>query len=278
LGWRHALLALAAVLAVTPVLPQALVLRRDPADLGLHPDGESARPPAGVSEQASTSGLRSTAHWTVRDPLFGWLTLAFAATTLAVIVVAIYLMPFLRVHGHSAAFAATATGALGALSVTGRLVVTGATRRWSMPTVTTVAFAAQAVAVPALIAAGSTTAGAVAFVLLFGLGFGVGTIARSALLAAAYGTHAYATVSALAGVALTAAKTIGPFSAGLVRTATDSYTPVMAALLVVCTVAAITVNRSGDLLTSSATTSRERRRPTMEDCCDDLQCCDTGCC
>lgn len=43
-GWRDALLVLAGVLAVTTVLPHALVLRRDPADLGLQRDGAAAEP------------------------------------------------------------------------------------------------------------------------------------------------------------------------------------------------------------------------------------------
>ena len=161
------------------------------------------------------------------------------------IVVAVNLYPFLREHGHSAAFAAAATGALGALSVTGRLVVTGATRRRPVAAVTAVAFGLQAVAVLLLLVAGTTTAGAVAFVLLFGLGFGVGTIARPAMLAATYGTRDYATLAALVGIALTAAKTIGPVSAGLGRTLTGSYAAVFLAVAAASAIAAVAVARAG---------------------------------
>lgn len=250
LGWRDALLVLAGVLAVTTVLPHALVLRRDPADLGLHPDGAAAPavPAATSAHPWRPAGLRTTARWALRDPLFGWLTLAFAANTLAVIVVAVHLVPFLRDHGHGGTFAAAATGALGALSVTGRLAVTGATRRWSTASVTAVAFAVQGAAVVVLLAAASSTAGAVVFVLLFGLGFGVGTIARPALLADAYGTASYATLSALGGVAFTAAKTVGPVAAGVALTVSGSWTPVLVGLLVATAVASGSVARAGRLL------------------------------
>lgn len=77
--------------------------------------------------------------------------------------------------------------------------------------------------------------------LLFGLGFGVGTIARPALLADAYATTDYATLSALLGVAVTAAKTAGPVTAGLVRTATGSYLPVLAVLAGAAAYAAATL-------------------------------------
>lgn len=260
-GWRDALLVLAGVLAVTTVLPHALVLRRDPADLGLHPDGASTPGPSTSPRPAGeeSPGLRSTARWALRDPLFGWLTLAFTANTLAVIVVAVHLVPYLREHGHGQAFAAAATGALGALSVTGRLVVTGATQQWSMASVTAAAFAMQAVAVVVLLTTGRSTGGAVMFVVLFGLGFGVGTNARPALLADAYGTAQYATLSALGGIAFTAAKTLGPFAAGLARTVTGSYLPVLVALVAVSATAAFAVACAGALLDRKARVSREGR-------------------
>jgi MFS family permease len=61
-GWRDALPVLAGVLAVLTVLPHALVLRRDPADLGLHPDG-AVEPPADAAPRGPRSSLRATARW-----------------------------------------------------------------------------------------------------------------------------------------------------------------------------------------------------------------------
>ena len=266
LGWRDALVALAGVLAVATVLPHALVLRRDPADLGLHPDGAPGPPPARISAPATGSGtgppasLAATARAALADIRFRWMTLAFAANTFVVIVVAVHLVPYLTEHGHSTAFAAATTGALGALSVTGRLVVTGATRRWPVAAVTAVAFSLQAVAALLLLAAGSTTAGAVGFVLLFGLGFGVGTIARPAMLADAYGNRDYATISALSGIALTAAKTAGPVAAGVLRTATGSYTAAVLAAAAIAALAAVAVYIAGSV-TDRATDPRGGDRP-----------------
>lgn len=246
LGWRHALLALAGVLAVTTVVPHALVLRADPADVGQHPDGAAAPPPPHPADSAreGASTWRATAGWAAAQPMFRWFAAAFAAQAAAVIVVAVHLVPFLRENGHSTTFAAAATGALGALSVSGRLVLTGVVRRVPVAVVAAVMFAVQGLGVVVLLVAGSTTWGAVAFVLLFGLGFGVGTIARPALLAASFGTARYATLAGLTAAAATVATTVAPFAAGAVRTTTGSYTGVLVALVVVCALAAVSLLRA----------------------------------
>jgi Major Facilitator Superfamily len=241
-GWRHALLVLAMVLAVTTVLPHALVLRRDPADLGLQPDGASSPPPSQPSP-GPDDRLGRLVGWAASDRRFRLLTVAFTANAMAVVVVAVHLVPHLRELGHPAMVAATAAGSLGALSVTGRLLVTVAARGRSTGHVVAVAFGAQAVGAVVLLLAGRTVPGAVFFVLLFGLGFGVGTIAKPAMLAEAYGTVSYATVAALLGIALTAARVVGPLAAGAVRAWTGSYQAVAAGLIAACAVAAVAVAR-----------------------------------
>ncbi|MER3403846.1 MAG: MFS transporter, partial [Chloroflexota bacterium] len=50
-GWRTALLVLAGILAVTTIPPHALVLRRRPEDVGLHPDGDP--PDAAIAAMAA---------------------------------------------------------------------------------------------------------------------------------------------------------------------------------------------------------------------------------
>src|SRR5918997_5843222 len=75
-GWRGALLALAALLALLTIVPHALVLRRRPADLGLLPDGiepanssqeEMARAPHEPREESKSvplgAALRGLAFW-----------------------------------------------------------------------------------------------------------------------------------------------------------------------------------------------------------------------
>jgi MFS family permease len=231
LGWRDALLVLACILAGTTVLPHALVLRRDPADLGVGPDGDGPPRPRAVT--AVRTSLRRTGGEMWGEARFRWLTVAFALHTLAVIGVSVHLFPFLREQGHGVSLAAGLTGALGALSVTGRLVVTGLFSRLATLQVTAGVFAWQSVAAVVLLAAPSSTAAAVVFVLLFGLGFGVGTIARPAVVVETYGVARYATVSALMGLALTLAKVAGPVSVGAARTTTGAYSSALVGLVVV---------------------------------------------
>lgn len=74
LGWRRALLVLAAVLAAATVLPHWLVLRRDPADVGAHPDGAASPPPAAPDHHQAVAAATwwDTARWAGREQVFRW--------------------------------------------------------------------------------------------------------------------------------------------------------------------------------------------------------------
>jgi MFS family permease len=239
LGWRSALMVLAVVLAATTVLPHWLVVRRDPADLGLHPDGAPGPP-----EDVARHDVAPRAPWhhlvgrLVRDPVFRWYAIGFAAQSSAVIVVAVNLVPLLREAGHSNAFAAAAAGGLGALSVSGRLVLTSAARRVTTAGAAALMFALQSAGVVVLLLRPTSTAAALTFVVLFGLGFGVGTIARPALTASLVGPAHFAGAAGLVTVVITLATTAGPLAAGVVRAATGSWTPVLTGVLVLAVTAA----------------------------------------
>ena len=110
-------------------------------------------------------------------------------------VVAVHLVGYLISRGHPATFAATAAGLLGVLSVTGRLVLTGARRRLPVTTIVATVFAIQAAAVLAMPLAAGSRVGEVITVTGFGLGFGIASLATTALLADRYGTTAYATIA-----------------------------------------------------------------------------------
>ena len=80
---------------------------------------------------------------------------------------------------------------------------------------------------------------------MFGLGFGVGTIARPALLADRYGAAGFATVSGVMTVPLTVTKALAPLAAAALHRLSGSYTAVAVCVAVACTAAALLVALPG---------------------------------
>jgi len=198
-GWRDAIVVLAIGHGVLTV-PLHLLVRR--------PAKSSA-----LTAPSKAPDRAATIHRAIRDAVFWLLAAAFIAQTCAVAAISVLLVTMLRSLGHSPGFAATTAGLLGILSVTGRLATTAAGRRWTIGAVTAAAFTVQAVGAVLLPVVGGSTAGAIGCVLAFGIGFGVSTIARPALLADRYGTTAYATLAAAWGAPLTVAKALAPLGA-----------------------------------------------------------------
>ena len=223
--WRATLVVLAAVHGVITI-PLHLLIRRPPG---------SAAP---SSPGGSADGRSAAVAAAVRDPGYWLLVAVFVAQGGAVAVIAVHLVGYLIDLGHPPAFAAAIAGGLGVLSVTGRLIWTGAQRRWPTTTAVAAVFAVQAVGAVALPAVGASTVGAIAAVLAFGLGFGVATIARPAILADRYGTTGFATISGLLAVPLIITKALAPLGAALLYQVTGSYTAVAVAVAAACALAA----------------------------------------
>jgi MFS family permease len=196
-GWRTAIAILAIGHGAVTIPLHAMV--RTPA----------VRRP--VCDSAIAAAQRAEViHHALRDRVFWLLAASFVAQACAVSAISVLLVTMLRELGHSPGFAATVAGLLGVLSVTGRLATTAAGRRWSTGGVTAAAFVVQATGAAMLPVIGHSTAGVIACVLAFGLGFGVSTIARPAMLADRYGTTAYATLAAAWAVPLTLVKALAP--------------------------------------------------------------------
>ncbi|CCG04449.1 MFS transporter [Blastococcus saxobsidens] len=225
LGWRPALVVLAAVVAACAV-PHALLLRRSPADLGLEPDGrpDPGPPPdpvgGGAPVPVAGTGLAAYrgpgAAW--RRPAVRWLTLATALQMVANAAVAVFLVAYLLETGAPPGLAAVAAGALGALSVTGRVVLTVLAARVGIGTVTAAMVAGQALGVVLLFLLPQPAA-TVVFVILFGVGFGVLNIARPALLGQYVPGVVFATVSGHQALAGQFGRVIAPLAGGALITA-----------------------------------------------------------
>jgi predicted MFS family arabinose efflux permease len=229
LGWRGALLALAAIHGVVTVPLHAVTIRRPPPPPALT---------ATASERPDEAQRRATVTAAMRDAQFWILAGAFIAHGAATSTMTVHLVGYLTSRGHPATFAATAAGLLGVLSVTGRLVLTGARRRLRVTTIVAAVFATQAAAVLAMPLLAGTRTGAVITVVGFGLGFGIASLATPALLAERYGTTAYATIAGRLAACVTVAKATAPLGAAALLH-TSSYQPLLAAVAALCALAAI---------------------------------------
>lgn len=242
-GWRNALLWLAAILAAATVIPHALLLRRDPRDLGLQPDGGAAVDEDGV--RAPPIVIPSVpADRAIRSASFRWLSIAFALSSLATTALAVHLIPLLLERGWSAGFAGAALGALGLMALPGRLVFTPLGSRWPRPAVTAAIFLLGALGVAALMMGGGE--GWVwACVALFGAGFGAITPARAALVAEMYGPLEYGRINGVLAMWLALARAAAPVGASVLYTVAGGYTPVLWTLLAACLAAAAAVLLAG---------------------------------
>ena len=232
-GWREALMVLAGLLAVLTVLPNATLPGRRP-DYLEHPADDQGTGPSAVDEPAGVP-LRQA----LGDQALWWLAAALVTATLATTTVTVHLVAYLREQHYSAAFAAAWTGLLGAGSVGGRILVTVLGRRWPLATVTAVVFAVQALAVTLLLGVPGP-AGVVGFVALFGLGVGLISLARAALVADLYGVAAYASINGVLALPLTLARAAAP----ALHTATGSYRLVMVAVALCSLVASLAMTRA----------------------------------
>lgn len=210
LGWRSAVLVLAGLVGACAV-PHALLLRRAPEDLGLHPDGREPHPQSPRPHPPGPPPRVSSTLWRTRTVRY--LTMASVLEAIAVTAVAVHLVAYLRGDGVSPTLAAAASGAIGALQVVGRILMTHQARRFGLARVAATIVAGQAVGVAALFLL-PTGVGVLTFVVLFGAGFGVMTLARPALLGTFVGPEVFASVSGGQTAAITAGRVAAPLAAG----------------------------------------------------------------
>ena len=216
LGWRLALLALAAILLVGAALPHALVLRPYPA-----------APYHSHDTTTSQSSWRMWRFW----QLAGGFTLA----QLAISALIVYLIPYLGQRGMSPTQAATASGLIGVPAFAGRMIATWRSTPPSRAAMTAVFFLALALGIVVLTLAHGPI-GLAVFIILFGAGFGIFSPARAGLVADRFATAIFGRVNGQLALVITLARAAGPALVGLLLLQGLGYTAVfwlLAALVVV---------------------------------------------
>ena len=223
-GWRTGWLALAGIVAVFGVVPQWLLLVRQPEDLGLRPDGDEAAPRSreAAARAGGTGETTFTRAQALRTPTL-WLVMAYTLIVFAIQAgVSLHWAPHLVERGISPTITATIVGAFSLAIALSSIVFGYAGDR--VPVRTTLAASA------ALMALGTMVMGAVsgpslgyAASVLFGLGVG-GILTMPPVALANYFGRAH--FGAIRGVTLPAqvgGQAAGPLLAGVLHDLTGNY-------------------------------------------------------
>ncbi|HET7531223.1 MAG TPA: MFS transporter [Mycobacteriales bacterium] len=245
-GWRDALLVLAAMCAATAV-PHALLLRRHPADHGYAVDGgESDALPAVPATHQGEQWLRlreRELRESLAAPAVRWLTVSTVAVTAGVTIVVVYLVTYLRSRGYSGSAAALGAGAIGVLSVSGRIAFSRLARRLRLARVAATMLVGQLVGI-GMLAWVPRPWGLVVFVVSFGSAFGVMTIARPALLGSYVAPEVFARVSGVQAMLTDVGRIAAPVTAGALIAWTGGFGAMLVAVTVCSAVAAVALLRA----------------------------------
>ena len=239
LGFGPATLWLAAVFVVGVVPVTALVLRPDPAALGLRPDGDAAPDTAGGPAPAGGTPYTDA----VRSPLFRSITVAWALALLAQVGGIAHIAPLVdgRVDRGTAALAVSV---LASSSVVGRLAGGWLLGRVALRPACLGWMVLQALGLAGLGTLDGRTA-LLASASLFGLSVGNVLLLQPVVLADVFGVLHYPRIYSTSQFVATIGVAAGPFLVGLLRDATDGYGAAYLAATAISLLAAAVVMAGG---------------------------------
>jgi predicted MFS family arabinose efflux permease len=165
--------------------------------------------------------------------------LGFGLASLSAAAIRVHFIPFLIGSGVDSSTAAFATGTIGIMQVTGRIIFAPLERRRSSTAIVIGIFALESVAI-AILLMGQAPLMIGLFIVIFGASQGAATLARPSILAELYGSSHYGRISSVMTIFLTLAGTSAPVGASLIFDATGSYRPVLWLVLVLASLATIT--------------------------------------
>jgi len=244
IGWRGAFVV-AAVIVVVLVIPLVLALmRRDPADLGLEPDG--ARPAAATPGEKldlqHELEISVRPEVAVRQASFWLLAAAFGLAFAGLSAVLLYQVPLLIDRGIDDAHAAFVLGATAAMGVVGKLGFGTLLDRYDQRRIAAICFCLQTVGV-GLLWLGSSVPLLVCYVILYGYAMGGNATLLASLIGRTFGRLHYGAIAGRMSPVLVLAPVLGVPATGFLRDATGSYGPGLACVMLMSVLAAMIVTR-----------------------------------
>jgi MFS family permease len=221
LGWRQALLVLAAVHLLVCVPLHGLCLRNAPA----------ATPPRTASGHSPASLLRSAPFLLIGVFVVGMMGITAAIPP--------HLISLLRESGLSEGWVIAIPATIGVMQVLGRLLLYFFEHRFDLHVANRVIPVLIPLALSALIAGAASPAAGLLFVLLYGLGNGMLTIVKGTAIAQYVSREHVASLNGALGLPQAVARGVAPLLLGVLWTREAGYRWGLALLLVVGVVSAL---------------------------------------
>ncbi len=246
-GWRSAYALLGVGIAGVLLPPVLLFMRRDPADLGLRPDGE---PP--IDDGARGARLRFLEREmersvrpdvAVRQANFWLLAAAFGLTMAGLASVLLYQVPLLIDRGMAPQRAALVLGATAAMGVVGKLGFGALLDRFDQRRVAAVCFVLQALGVCLLLSRTHDLPLLVCYVVLYGYAMGGNATLQASLIGEVFGRLHYATIAGRLTPFIVLAQALGVPATGWMRDRTGSYDLALGCVVAAALVATAVVLR-----------------------------------
>jgi MFS family permease len=229
--WRGALVTLALITLLLAAVPHAVLLRPSPGAAG----GADARSGEGSGSAAQRS---TSAAEALRGAAFWLLTAAVAISSFLTMAINVHLIPYLLEEGFAASFAAVAVGLIGAVQLPARALLLPLGRVLSRPALAALVFSLQGVGLLVLLGALSPALVVLA-VVAFGLGKGMVTLLRAALVAEFYGAAHYGTIGGVVAFFIAGSQAVAPVTVGILYDRLESYDPIFGMLAAAGILAAV---------------------------------------
>jgi MFS family permease len=136
----------------------------------------------------------------------------------------VHLVAYLQDRGYDAAFAAAATGLVGAMQVLGRIILGLLGDRVPLRVSTAVVLGIQPLSLLVLLLLPGPL-GVFSFIAIFGAAKGAMTLVRPAYVASLYGREWFASIAGVLAAFVTVANALAPVSAGAAHDLFGSYDP-----------------------------------------------------
>lgn len=229
-GWRTACLSLG-VLALVVLAPLALLLRRRPEDIGLHPDGDTTNAEAAAAARRAyiVDADWASVEWTLaramRTARFWWIAIGYFCALFAWYLVQVHQTQYLVETGFSPSEAAWALGWVSLAGVPGQIALGQLSDRLGREIVWTIGNLGFLLTYAALLAlSGNPSMGLLVFMVLVqgALGYGV-TSVFGAIPAEIFEGPSYGSIFGTLMVAAIGGGAVGPWVAGLIHDRTGNY-------------------------------------------------------